>query len=242
MSARTFFSTALPPPGSPVELADDEAFHAVNVLRLAAGDAVRLLDGHGGRAEGRISQIAKAGRRFRVTVEIVSREQVPLPACRLHLYVAPPRAKPMAHVVRASTELGVWVIHPVICRFSVSRPDPADSWQPEAVAAAKQSGNPFLPAVSPPADFAAALDACRTPGWFGAVVPEGRGSLGQPTPAAAVGDLALWIGPEGGFCNEELDALIGKGFDPLRVGPCILRVETAVAAAIGWLYGRGCLA
>ncbi len=234
MSTHTFFSPALPSVGGRLDLTEPEAFHAVHVLRLGPGAVVRLVDGAG------VVVASRAGRRVHVQLEVTEREQLAPPLRPLHLYVAPPRAKQMAHVVRSCTELGVWAVQPILCRFSVARPEGAETWQPEAVAALKQSGNPFLPRIAAPLPFADALAACSMPGWFGS----SRAAASEEGGFARAGAdaLSLWIGPEGGFSQDETEALQGRGLRPLRVGAFTLRVETAVAAAVGCLYGRGCLA
>jgi 16S rRNA (uracil1498-N3)-methyltransferase len=175
------------------------------------------------------------GRRADVVCRILRREELVAPARRIRLYVAPPRGKTVALVLRAAVELGVWRITPVLCQYGVAKPDQDKaSWHTELIAAMKQSGNVFLPRLDPPLPFAGALAVAAEPGVFGAVPRSGSGgALSLPS----AGDLGLWIGPEGGFSATEEDDLYGRGFVPLTVGRWILRVETAVPALLACLSG-----
>jgi len=144
----------------------------------------------------------------------------------------------MDAVLRTATELGVRRVSPILCRYGVAKPDSdKDSWQQTLIAACKQSGNPFLPTISPPINFHQALarhDAAA--GFFGAI-PRVNDQPSQPGQLLPQSAISLWIGPEGGFCPEEDAALRTAGLRALTIGPWILRVETAVPALIGALYG-----
>jgi len=144
----------------------------------------------------------------------------------------------MAQVVRDATQLGAWRVTPVLCEFGVARPSAELSqgaWRHAAIAAVKQSGNVFIPRLDPPCSFERAVAEAGCVGYFGAVPrqDEIRGTAVAPQN----GELALWIGPEGGFTSEEQDALRQCGCEPLTVGRWTLRVETAVPALLGALIG-----
>lgn len=225
----------IPAAGEEVVLRGSEARHAAVVLRLRAGDRLDLLDGAGVRAEA-VAREVRAGRReCEVVCRVVCREARPEPSLAVRLYLAPPRGGAMGDAVRCATELGVRRITPILCRHGVSRPGPeaATAWRQDAVAAAKQSGNPFLPVVDTPCLFADALREASLPAVFGAVV--NRGPIPVPRPAAGV-PLGVWVGPEGGFCEEEENALLERGVVPVTAGPWVLRVGTAVAALLGGLW------
>ena len=236
MQRRRLYVQAFPEAGQDVELDEAESGHAIRVLRLVEGQPVVLLDGRGGCADAVVAE-AGAGRRRHgvVRCRIGSLVCHPRPSPEMALYVAPPRGRGMGQIVRQAIELGVTRIVPILCRYGVSRPRHArtDSWEQDAVAALKQSGNPWLPVVEPSCDFAAALECCRGTVFYGAV-PRHPGS-------ADGGELrgnafAVWIGPEGGFHEDELTALCQHGGAPVCVGPHILRVETAVCAVLSWVH------
>ncbi len=239
MQVRRFIVAQIPAAGEELTLPPGEALHAGRVLRLRLGDPLDLLDGAGTRAEAVLS-CPGSGRRFDgMACRVLRCARVPETSLHLRLYIAPPRSRSMGDVVRCATELGVRRITPLRCRFGVSRPDPGarDGWFQDAQAAMKQSGNPFLPGIDLPEDFAGALQAATEPGVFGAV-PRAEAVASMARSAAHGPHIGLWIGPEGGFAPEEEQALYERGFVPLTVGPWILRVETAVPALLGRLWGE----
>jgi 16S rRNA (uracil1498-N3)-methyltransferase len=190
---------------------------------------IGLMDGHGALGVATVLP----GRLLRID----SVETALAPKRRTHLYIAPPRRQRMDQILRQSAELGVWSIQPMICERSVSTPDEdsvAGRWEDVLMEACKQSGNPFLPEAKAPLAFGKAADEALSRGFkchFGAV---GGASAGAPGPDAE-GDYAWFVGPEGGFSPAEEDFLRSKGFKPLRVGRCVLRVETAAVCGLALL-------
>ena len=89
---RSFFCTAIPEAGAEAVIGGEEAFHAVRVLRMREGGRLRLLDGHGGRAEAEIVRLERRGRSEDAVVRVLRAERWEPPRVRLHLLVAPPRA------------------------------------------------------------------------------------------------------------------------------------------------------
>lgn len=240
---RSFFCPDIPAAGREATLEGEEAQHALRVLRLREGEALRLIDGHGTRARAEITNTAGRNRHSSLTCRILDRQTWAPPRCRLHLLIAPPRAKLMAQIVRDAVELGVWRISPVICEFSVAKPEPGSSlvhWRAEAVAAAKQSGNPFLPAIDPPRPLAAALADAGAPGFYGALPEPGHTAVPmQPNAGVTPENIPVFVGPEGGFSAAERAVLAAAGHRPIALGSWTLRVETAVTAMIGFLLGMG---
>ena len=217
-------------PGDSLELEKQEAAHLFKTLRAAPGFELGLLDGLGRIAKAKVAE----GRRL----EIVSVEQAPLPKRRVHLFIAPPRRQKMDQILRQSAELGAWSIQPMLCERSVSIPGEdsvAGRWEDVLIDACKQSGNPFMPQAKAPLPFAKALAKAKADGFschFGAVA-----GAGQAPAAGLEGDFAWFIGPEGGFTHAEEDALRASGSKPLRIGRCILRVETAAICGLAFLAG-----
>jgi 16S rRNA (uracil1498-N3)-methyltransferase len=145
----------------------------------------------------------------------------------------------MSDCVRMATELGVARILPVICDYSVAQPDTvaAVHWRAEAIAAMKQSGNSFFPEIGLPVPFQAALAEMPETVVFGDL-----GLTRRLEPDwSKVENIAVCVGPEGGFSDAEKSVLLGVGAVPVAVGRWTLRVETAVPALLGWLYARGIL-
>ena len=218
-----------------VLLPESEALHAAKVLRLSVGDSLTLMDGLGHTATAVVETISRRGSELVCKVDEVL--QNPKPLYGIRLYLAPPRAKIMELVVRFATELGVARITPILCQYGVSKPDGnKESWLQTAIVAMKQSRNPWLPILDEPVVLNAALSSATECSFLGAV-PATVTSCSPPSPEACrQKGVALWIGPEGGFSPDEENAIMGQGACPLTVGPCVLRVETAVPALLGALY------
>lgn len=214
-------------PDSLIRLDPREESHLFKILRARPGDRVRLLDGRGTLGVAVVGQ----GRELRLE----SKESVPPPARRLHLYFAPPKKQKLDSLLKQSVELGVDVLVPVLCERSVVQPGESSvggRWTDLLFEACKQSGNPYLPAVSAPVAFADAVARAR--GTCSALVV-GSNRTGIALELGNVPDVAFFVGPEGGFTDAEMDALSAAGAVPLRIGSWTLRVETAAAAGLGVL-------
>jgi len=244
MQIRRFYTPELTPQDETILLPPAEANHALRVLRLGEGDRLQLLNGRGLVAEAEIMNLGDARRPKDAPCRILSRTEHPAPCPDLTLYVAPPRGKAFDLVLKAACELGFTAIQPILCAYGVARPDEAsDGWQETLVSALKQSANPWMPILRQPISFQAALNAANgLPGVFGAS-PAAEATPHQPlTPQRAQATQILWVGPEGGFAQAEEDALLQAGTIPVTLGRCVLRVETAVPALAGCLYGLSNLA
>ncbi len=214
-------------PDSLIRLDPREESHLFKILRARPGDRVRLLDGRGTTGVAVVGQ----GRELRLE----SKESVPPPARRLHLYFAPPKKQKLDSLLKQSVELGVDVLVPVLCERSVVQPGESSvggRWTDLLFEACKQSGNPYLPAVCAPVTFADAVARAR--GTCSALVV-GSNRTGIALELGNVPDVAFFVGPEGGFTDAEMDALSAAGAVPLRIGSWTLRVETAAAAGLGVL-------
>jgi len=209
--------------GAEITLAEAEAHH-LRVRRAAVGDAVRLLDGLGGLGSG---MLTAAG--TRATVRIDSVERVPAPPV-LRLVVGAGDRDRFEWLAEKCAELGVTELLPLEAARSASvagrvRPAHLDRLRRRAREAIKQSGAAWAPAVGDPVTVA---ELCAAP-------PEGPRWLadagGAPPPPATGEGVTVVVGPEGGLTPEEISALAGAGFRPVRFGPHTLRFETAAVAA-----------
>jgi len=264
MQIRRFYAPEIGPEGSQVALDEGESQHALRVLRLEAGDCLQLLDGRGAIAEAELLPPPPGANPRKVRTAICRVRSVRCmtpPAHPLVLYVAPPRGKAFDLVLREAVELGVSEIHPVLCEYGVSRPEESsDGWRSTLLAAMKQSSNPFLPTLSEPVTLSRALASrCRSGAGKNAIFgaspgAEGRalallggekegaaaaaGGENSPSDVDALSCRSIWIGPEGGFSAAEEELLISNGISPVTLATCVLRVETAVPALVGYLLGR----
>lgn len=218
------------------------AGHVLRVLRMAAGDAVTLFNGDGNDYA---AELVTADRRTAVArvrgIEAAGNES-PLP---LTLAQGLARGDKMDLVVQKATELGVARIVPLLSERSGVRLDDArgdkrlQHWQMVATGACEQCGRARLPVIEPPQELDAWLGKLDDGGALRlALLPDAQQDLrGLAMPAAGA---ILVVGPEGGLGERDIAALQASGFSGLRLGPRILRTETAglaALAALQALYG-----
>ena len=215
--------------GGKVLLERAEHNHLFRILRASAGEEIALLDGLGRIGLARI----ESGQQ----INLLSVKEVSVPETRLHLYVAPPRKQKNDQILKQSTELGVWRIVPFLSERSVSQPDEdsvSGRWESLLFEACKQSANPFLPKLSAPITFKDAVQDAKS--------KCGKCFFGSPRHSAGLftvsGDVAFFVGPEGGFSAEEEIIMLEASFIPLQIGQWTLRVETACIAGVALLLGR----
>jgi 16S rRNA (uracil1498-N3)-methyltransferase len=222
-----------------IDLPSAVAHHASRVLRLREGDAVTLFNGEGGEFEARLTRIE--ARLVSVTVgkyHEVERES-PL---KITLLQGLAGAERMDYVIQKAVEMGVATIAPVTMARSVTRLDAAragkraEHWHSVIVASCEQCGRNRLPLLHPLRDIDAALGSPDDPGaTTGASLSlvlspgEGKSLTAFERPSGAI---RLLIGPEGGLAPEELAAAHRAGFRTVRLGPRVLRTETAGVAAL----------
>jgi len=224
--------------GESLELSAQTAAHVAKVLRARSGDALIVFNGDGREFSGEIESV----RGSRVVVSLgearsIERESPLI----LSLVQCIPRGDRMDFIVQKATELGVARIIPVLSQRSVVRLDArqgeakAEHWRAVAVAACEQCGRNRLPVVESPLPLLDHLGE-SPPGGLKFVLDPGAedgGTLPGPEGGAVVA-----IGPEGGFTPEELEAFRIAGFHSMRLGPRVLRTETAAIAAVTWLQTR----
>lgn len=209
-------------------LSEDETRHAVQVLRHRVGDVLTLIDGCGGWFEGRIDAIGK--RSCDLSVHCLRRETQRAPY-HLTLAVAPTKQmERLEWLVEKATEIGVDHFIPLLTKRSERTQLRIDRLQKEAVAAAKQSLQAWIPRISQPLSLEACLQTCeasqRFIGWCEEENPPLLVHNCEPSK-----DVIILIGPEGDFTADELDSARAQGFLPISLGPNRLRTETAALAA-----------
>jgi len=221
-------------PGAEVSLPDVAAHHATRVLRLGVGDALVLFDGSGGEYEATLTQVGRGGVRARA-----ARFQPggPESDLRVTLVQGVSGGDRMDFTIRKAVELGVDRIIPVFTARSVvklggDRMDRRRShWQAIAVSACEQCGRNAVPEVEEPGSFEHWLSACLADDDLRLLLAVGgqQRLRDLPVPGTAI---TLLAGPEGGFSERESAAAASRGFVPIRLGPRVLRTETAALAAL----------
>jgi 16S rRNA (uracil1498-N3)-methyltransferase len=213
-------------------LPEDAAHHAIRVLRLREGDEVTLFNGRGGEFAARIASIQRLKMMLDVLQHRAIEREAPL---FITLVQGVSAGEKMDSTVRKAVELGVAAIQPVLAERSVARPkgERADSrrehWQRVVIAACEQCGRNRIPTVLPlvPLSDYRAEDGMK-------LLLSPRSEL----PLSTAGKSERYVvaaGPEAGFTAEEEAALVAQDFVPLRLGPRVLRTETAAIAAIAAL-------
>lgn len=226
------------PKGAVLALDERASLHLTRVLRMQVGSPLRLFDGVGSEHHAEVSAVR--GKRVEVTIGAVAEPAAESPLA-ITLAQGVSRGERMDYALQKATELGVARIVPVICERSVVRLDERQAavrhehWRGVVTSAAEQCGRAVLPAIAPPVGFAqylAALAPATGPTriLFAPDATEGLRSL-----PAEPGGVELLVGPEGGLSETEQRLAAGRGFRSLRLGPRILRTETAAAAAIAAL-------
>lgn len=232
---RSFVDAPLSP-GATVTLSETASGHLVRVLRLGVGDAVVLFNGDGHDYAARLVSLGKRGAEAEVLSATAVANESPL-ALTLAQGVA--RGEKMDLVLQKATELGVAAVAPVNTERTEVKLDAERAakrlahWRGILAAACEQSGRARLPRLAEPvslASYAAAETATLK------LMLDPAGELSLPELALAPGDtVALAVGPEGGLSDRDRATLHAAGFRGLRLGPRILRTETAGLAAIAAL-------
>lgn len=213
--------------------------HLLAVLRLRVGAPLVVFDGRGGEHPARLLEAGRGGARIEVGEHRAVERESPLTVTLLQGLA---RGERMDTVVQKATELGVARIVPVAAARSVVQLAEARAgkrvahWRAVAVAACEQCGRNRVPEITAPMDL---VEACRlaaaeaaTRLW--ALDAEGGMPLAAAPPSR--GDrVALLVGPEGGLADDELETAALIGFKRLRLGPRVLRTETAGPAALAAL-------
>ncbi|MBI3564347.1 MAG: 16S rRNA (uracil(1498)-N(3))-methyltransferase [Elusimicrobia bacterium] len=230
-------------------LTGPEAFHVVKVLRYAPGQSLALFDGQGGRFEGVIERLEADGSVSGKLTATLKADDARKPV-KVHLYLGLLKASHWDYALEKATELGAASIVPVLTPRTVvllheaqRAQSKADRWARVVMAAAKQCGRAELPPVREPVQF---RDAVRAAGGKGLILVAWEGMKGSVAAenlrlalreadqgrGAESLDVHLFIGPEGGFSNEEIELAEAGGAVVFGMGPRVLRAETAAAAAL----------
>ncbi len=219
--------------GQEVTLDKAQGHYLGNVMRLGAGDQVRLFNGRDGEWLCTISEVSKRG--GTLVADTQTRKQSSVPD--IHLLFAPLKHARLDYMVQKATELGASLLQPVLTEFTNVTRIKAERMQANAVEAAEQCNLLSVPQIMPPERLTKVLDA-----WD----PSRRlifcdEAAEVAAPLAVLQDLpdgptALLIGPEGGFSPAERDLLLKQPYvTAISLGPRVMRADTAATAALALL-------
>ena len=229
-----------------IRITGSDVNHIKNVLRVRQGEEMLVSDGTGRDYLCQAEEIAGQ----EVTVRILETEEEgrELPS-RIWLFQGLPKSDKMEFIIQKAVELGAAGIVPVSTRNTVVRLDQKKEeakvkrWQAIAESAAKQSKRSLVPRVSGIMTLKEAFDYVESQGFSVRLIPyeHEAGMDGTKTELDAAGpgqDIAVFIGPEGGFDEREIELALSKGVRPISLGRRILRTETAGLALLSVLMMR----
>lgn len=220
-----------------IELTPDETHYLLHVLRVNNNSKIKLFDGKGREAEGRV---VIHGKKVWIADPSIVRVEQP-PKVKLCLTIAVLKSNRMDFVIEKATELGVSTIIPFVSEHTIKRPVNAQSiterWRKIALNATRQCNSVWLPEIYSIADYGNAVNYCKASSLFivATLVYPGRSLYEIINQYKNRNDInkhiSLMIGPEGDFTSEEVTLVLNNGAIPVSLGKRVLRAETAA------LYG-----
>jgi 16S rRNA (uracil1498-N3)-methyltransferase len=229
--------------GDNIVLRGTDVSHIRTVLRLSQGDRIQVLDGLGNRYFVELTDVKAKEVHGRVESKEKYQTESPL---AIQMGMALLKGNKFDPVLRKAVELGVHIVAPLRTERCVVKVDRTDAtkkvarWQRIAEEAAKQSGRSHLPTISP--EIHTVESFCREHQnteiklifWE----EEEARRLADVTPQTVPRSIAFLTGPEGGFTPSEIQAAHQYGFQPITLGPRVLRAETAPIVALSLLQSR----
>jgi 16S rRNA (uracil1498-N3)-methyltransferase len=222
-------------------LPEAESKHAVQVLRLQAGDKLQVLDGAGRKCECVILRAEKRGVLVESTAEtLVAYPRMPVAAC-----IPLAKGKAMDLMIQKATELGAMRIAAISTERCVAQvdeeraEDKVAKWRQTAIEAAKQSGREWLPEITAPMTLKHAVEglAADSLNLVAALLPQALPVRQQflaytKTHGQKPAKVSIWVGPEGDFSPSEYDFLLRSALLPVSLGSHVLRCETALISLL----------
>lgn len=212
------------------QLPETQAHYIGRVLRHAAGDAVQLFDGSGNEFLGELIEVGKKIVRVELREAFTGLAESPL---HIHLGQGLSRGERMDWAIQKASELGANAITPIVSercevRLKDERADKRMAhWRQVAISACEQCGRSVIPLIHPPLALADWLE--QTEAELKLVLhPVAEPLAGHGKPQS----LAFLIGPEGGLADAEVAQAKSHGFHAARLGPRVLRTETAPVVAL----------
>lgn len=222
--------------------------HIKNVLRLKPGDEISVSNGMDGR-DYRCGIAAITEDEVQCELRFIKEDGVELPA-KVYLFQGLPKGDKMEFIIQKLVELGVYEIIPVAMQRCVVKLDDKKAkskiarWQGIAEAAAKQSKRGIVPQIHSVMSYkealayAADMDCRLVPYEMEESLDGSSGMAGTRKLIEAIKpgeSVAVFIGPEGGFADSEIQSAISQGMKPITLGKRILRTETAGMTVMAWI-------
>ncbi len=220
----------------------EDVKHISKVLRLAEGDKVEVCDGIAYEYIGKINIINKD----QIVLSIEKKDEITTESpVKVILYQGIPKSTKMDLIIQKTTEMGIHAIQPVITDRTVvqfhnekDKVKKTERWQKIAEEAAKQSKRGIIPQVHNPITYKEALFQSQH-NQLNIMAYELEKAKGLKAILSAenssVKELGIWVGPEGGYTEEEVNLAVSNGTLPITLGPRILRTETAGFALLSMI-------
>lgn len=220
-------------PENDILLDGEQARHIAKSLRMKVGDMLMITDGTGRDYGCRIDEITKDTVHLEICYQQASNAE---PNCAVTIYQGVPKAQKLEDIVQKCVELGVTKIVPTLTRRCVSRPDEKQAlkknqrYQKIALEAAQQSGRGIVPQVGNMLTLSQAIS--EDDAEVKIVFYEGGGKPLKSIIDSNVKSVSVYIGPEGGFDETEVEQIKQSGAQVATLGARILRTQTAPVAAL----------
>lgn len=223
-----------------ISIEGSDVNHIRNVLRMKAGDEIRVTNESGKNWRCAITELSEQLVRAQI-VEEMSATELP---CRVYLFQGLPKNDKMELIIQKAVELGVYEVIPVAMKNCVVKLDEKKAqakttrWQEIAKSAAKQAKRSLIPTVQSPITWKEAvvrmkeLDVGLVPYENERGMEATREAVSAILPGQTVG---IWVGPEGGFAPEEIAAVQAENLKLISLGNRILRTETAGFTTLAFL-------
>lgn len=228
-----------------VTILGSDVNHIKNVLRMKIGEEIAVSNGEDGK-EYRCGILSLEENCVMCELRFIKEDGVELPS-KVYLFQGLPKADKMELIIQKAVELGVYQVIPVATKRCVVKLDEKKAkskiarWQGIAEAAAKQSKRGIIPQVGEvmsfrdAVDMAAGMDIRLIPYELAEGMDKTREMIDGLHPGQSI---AVFIGPEGGFEEGEIQEALEKGIVPVTLGRRILRTETAGLTILSWIMYR----
>lgn len=224
-----------------IDIEGSDVNHIMNVLRFEVGDELVLCDGLGYDYKCSIDSLTKEVIRCTIQSKELSKSELPL---KVSLYQGAPKQDKLETIIQKCVELGVYDIKPVVMQRSIVKFDAkkihkkVERWQKISASAAKQSKRGIIPKVFSPLSFSEMLSELS--GYSRIIVPyENEDGMKRTREVLCslkgLEHIAVVIGPEGGFSDEEIVKLQDLSAETITLGNRILRTETAGLASMAMI-------